>query len=164
MIRTLFTVSLLTLGSLLVSSSAAPAQVPFFQGSGYANPTNQFTPYNSPLNPLNTPPISPWINLGSRTTTNSGTSSLSNPAAAYFLGVIPEQQRRADQATFGAAIQNLYQRTQTPAEDTTGLMNLQKLPPSGHTAAFQYYGTYYSFPVRPPTFMPYPAYGTTGVR
>src|SRR5262249_7491384 len=83
--------------------------------------------------------LSPYLDL-----TRGG-----NPAANYFLGVLPEIDRRRTKVEQGAAITDLERRTETQGaqlqaekgvlEELTG----GGLPPSGHAATFTTYGTYY---------------------
>jgi hypothetical protein len=86
------------------------------------------------------PALSPYLEL-----TRGG-----NPAANYFLGVLPEMERRSTQAAFGTAIADLERRVEGPAavppgpEDVLGSLTGGGLPPTGHTAAFTNYSTYYS--------------------
>jgi hypothetical protein len=62
-----------------------------------------------------------------------------DPAANYFLGVIPEFQRRQNTNQFRSQIQDLQVRTapiRTPEEMIEARTNPKKLLPSGHAAAF----------------------------
>jgi hypothetical protein len=117
----------------------------FAVGTGTASA--QYGPYiQSPYGPLyrpgglypaGTPPLSPYLDL-----TRGG-----NLAANYFLGTIPEIQRRQNTALFGAAIQDLERRapvTETPADDL-----VPTLPGTGHPVAFQSYYPYYLLGARP---------------
>lgn len=85
------------------------------------------------------PALSPYLNL-----TRGG-----NPAANYFLGVLPEIDRRATKAEQGTAISDLERRTETPGaqplapDDVIGALTGGGLPPTGHPVAFTSYGTYY---------------------
>jgi hypothetical protein len=87
------------------------------------------------------PALSPYLNL-----TRSG-----NPAANYFLGVLPEIERRQVEAMQGAAILDLERRLDTPAPTEEALPTRLEgpLPPTGHAAAFATYSTYYSLPSAP---------------
>jgi hypothetical protein len=91
------------------------------------------------------PALSPYLNL-----TRGG-----NPAANYFLGVLPEIDRRRNQAEVARDITDLDRRVDMPAvtpplvappggveTELTG----GGLPPTGHAAAFGNYGSYYAFP------------------
>jgi hypothetical protein len=106
----------------LAASGAALAQ-------GYP-PNYQFSP-NARPNIVGTPrpQLSPYLNL-----LRGG-----NPAANYFLGVLPEFERRANAYQFGNAIYDLEQRDLTspsgdPLELTSG---------TGHPTAFANTGTYF---------------------
>jgi hypothetical protein len=108
---------------LLVASTSAYAQ-------GYP-PNYQFSPYARP-NYVGTPrpQLSPYLNL-----LRGG-----NPAANYFLGVLPEFERRANTYQFGNAISDLEQRDSMinasgdPLELTSG---------TGHPTAFANTGSYF---------------------
>jgi hypothetical protein len=86
------------------------------------------------------PALSPYLNL-----TRGG-----NPAANYFLGVLPEMDRRATKAEQGREIADLERRTDAlaapppaaggVAEELTG----GGLPPTGHATSFTTYGSYYT--------------------
>jgi len=102
------------------------------------------------------PSLSPYLDL-----TRGG-----NPAANYFLGVLPEIDRRATKAQQGAAILDLERRVDTPqpggplTEDVVGSVT-GGLPPTGHAAAFATYSSYYNLtsptaqtPRRPQTTQP----------
>jgi hypothetical protein len=92
---------LVTLGVLL-SGSAMPAWAQY--------PVSPFTPYYNPysnppgLNPGGGPRLSPYLNL-----LRGG-----NPAANYFMGVVPEIDRRRYQAISQAQIQGLELSTALP--------------------------------------------------
>jgi hypothetical protein len=85
------------------------------------------------------PALSPYLNL-----TRGG-----NPAANYFLGVLPEIERRANKAEVGTMLNDLERRLETPAaqplptEDVIGSLTGGGLPPTGHAAVFTNYSTYY---------------------
>jgi hypothetical protein len=104
----------------------------------------------------NGPALSPYLNL-----TRGG-----NPAANYFLGVLPEIDRRATTLQQARELSELERRTdelaapqapRTVAEELTG----GGLPPTGHAASFTTYGNYYS--LTPPA-SPAPRGQTTQVR
>jgi hypothetical protein len=83
------------------------------------------------------PPLSPYLDL-----TRGG-----NPAVNYFLGVLPEIDRRKTKVEQGTAIFDLERRTdalgaQLQTEEVTQLTG-GGLPPTGHAAAFTTYGSYY---------------------
>jgi hypothetical protein len=87
------------------------------------------------------PALSPYLNL-----TRGG-----NPAANYYLGVLPEIDYRRTKAATARDISDLELRSdvlaqqeqaarpQNVVEELTG----GGLPPSGHAAAFTTYGAYY---------------------
>ena len=103
---------------LLLAPASASAQQYGYPGS-YANT-------------LNRPQLSPYLNL-----LRGG-----NVASNYYLGTIPEQQRRANDAIFRAQIRTLETQPLIPAvtspEDLFG-----PIPGSGHETAFLNYGGYY---------------------
>ena len=91
------------------------------------------------------PALSPYLNL-----TRGG-----NPAANYFLGVLPEIDRRRNQAEVARDIADLDRRVETPLAvqqvapgpgDVVTELTGGGLPPTGHPAAFGNYGSYYTFP------------------
>ena len=108
---------------LLVVSGSAQAQ-------GYP-PNYQFSPYARP-NYVGSPrpQLSPYLNL-----LRGG-----NPAANYFLGVLPEFERRANAYQFSNAINDLEQRDlmANPSEDP-----LQLTSGTGHPTAFANTGSYF---------------------
>jgi hypothetical protein len=72
-----------------------------------------------------------------------------NPATNYFLGVLPEIERRTNQAEVRTAISDIDRRLETPPaqplppEDVVGGLTGGGLPPTGHPTAYTSYGTYY---------------------
>jgi hypothetical protein len=97
------------------------------------------------LFPSGTPGLSPYLDL-----TRGG-----NRAANYFLGTIPEIERRRNTALFGAAIQGLEQR-QRAAPEVEAEELVPTLPGTGHPVAFGSYAPYYQLgpgattPIRQP--------------
>ena len=82
------------------------------------------------------PGLSPYLNLR-----RGG-----NQAANYYLGVVPEFDRRATKAQQGGAIQDLERRVDAPpsvADDTLS-PRLMALPPTGHATFFGNYGGFFS--------------------
>src|SRR5215813_2177101 len=77
-----------------LTGGTASAQVPPYNRGGFA-------PYNPPQ-----PQLSPYLNL-----LRGG-----DPSANYFLGVVPERERRRNDALFRGSILDLEQRTQQLAE------------------------------------------------
>jgi hypothetical protein len=95
------------------------------------------------------PALSPWLNL-----TRGG-----NPAANYFLGVLPEIDRRATKAEVNSTLMDLERRIELPGptvpggtDDILGDLKTGALPPTGHAAVFTAYGSYYGLtpPSQPP--------------
>ena len=84
--------------------------------------------------------LSPWLNL-----TRGG-----NPAANYFLGVLPEFDRRRNQAEVARQLIDLDRRVETPpaqplpTDEVLGNLTGGGLPPTGHPAAFANYGSFYN--------------------
>ena len=68
-----------------------------------------------------------------------------NPAANYFLGVVPEIDRRATAAQQGAAIQDLERREALGASavDPLSAGRPTALPPTGHPTAFNSLAGYF---------------------
>jgi hypothetical protein len=89
-------------------------------GGGYGN-----SPYG-----YGTPRLSPYLNL-----LRGG-----NTAANYFMGVVPEVERRANAALYGSQIQELARRTEGAAEAQD---LFPRLTETGHPAVFANYGTYF---------------------
>jgi len=78
-----------------------------------------------------------------------------DPAANYFLGVIPERERRANDQIFRSEIQELQRREEEVG--TAGVSSV--LPGTGHPVLFNNTYTYFnSFGNRPGT----PPSGQTG--
>lgn len=104
-------------------------------GAGY-RPNAPFNP-SPAYGPGYQTPLSPYLNL-----LRGG-----DPSANYFLGVLPEQQRRTNARTFGTAIGGLQQQQrldearQQAAGPDADLFT--PLPTTGHPAAFQNLGGYY---------------------
>jgi hypothetical protein len=87
--------------------------------------------YRPGLYPYGTPGLSPYLDL-----TRGG-----NRAANYFLGTIPEIERRQNTAVFGAAILDLERRN-VPVEPTAEEL-VPTLPSTGHPVGFMTYYPYY---------------------
>jgi hypothetical protein len=87
------------------------------------------------------PALSPYLNL-----TRGG-----NPAANYYLGVLPEIDYRRTKAATAREITDLelrsdvlaQQQQQLATEDVAASLTGGGLPPSGHAAAFTAYGSYF---------------------
>jgi hypothetical protein len=123
---------------LLVSLGAAIA----LMAAGSERADAQYNPYfpsasqQRPFGPLpySQSPISPYLNLApnNRLSTN------------YFLGTLPEFDRRANNFLFSSAIYNLDQRMSYPAQRPDGIG--PTLNETGHPVYFGNYGTYYYLP------------------
>jgi hypothetical protein len=117
------------LGLVCTAAGTAFAQAPPF-AAGYQ-------PYNRPQ-----PQLSPYLNL-----LRGG-----DPAANYYLGVVPERERRRNDALFRSAIVDLEQRTQPLAEGEDVFTPLRS---TGHPTAFGYTGSYFaSTGLQPPAARP----------
>jgi hypothetical protein len=94
---------------------------------GLAQYNSQYFPYRGTRGP--TPPISPYLNL----------LRGNNAAVNYYLGVVPEFQRRAlyQQLLLGPERQQLL----TPGPEDI----FPTLAGTGHPAVFQNYANYYDF-------------------
>jgi hypothetical protein len=66
-----------------------------------------------------------------------------NRAANYYLGVVPEVERRRNAQEFGTAIQDLERRSETAAP-TTGGDVLPPLAGTGHATYFLNYSSYFN--------------------
>src|SRR3954469_14020477 len=111
---------LLAVGVMALVCDTASAQAP--------NPGR----YQRPLyGPGYRPQLSPYLNL-----LRGG-----DPAANYYLGTLPEMQRRANAQTFSSEISELDRRVlgNVPTEETR---LFQPLPGSGHPTAFGNTGSY----------------------
>jgi hypothetical protein len=86
-------------------------------------------------NPYGRPQLSPYLNL-----LRGG-----NPAANYYLGVVPERERRANASLFGSAISDLEWRTRYGAGGELDLG--EPITSSGHPTAFLNTGSYFNVPV-----------------
>jgi hypothetical protein len=67
-----------------------------------------------------------------------------NPAANYYLGVVPEFDRRRTQREFGTAILDLERRPETTTPTTDDL--LPPLGGTGHPTYFLNYSSYFNLP------------------
>jgi hypothetical protein len=88
------------------------------------------SPYNSSFTRPG-PNLSPYLNL-----LRGG-----NPAANYYLGVLPEVERRNNASQFAAGIQDLSRRFEAPPSETDELF--PRLPQTGHPVQFGNYGQYF---------------------
>lgn len=96
------------------------------------------------LNPYSRPALSPYLDL-----VRGG-----NPAINYYLGTLPEMDRRALAAQQLSTPQG-PQQTQAYTPDQEDFV--PALPQTGHAAGFQTYGGYYSFQNPPRSFFPLPS-------
>jgi hypothetical protein len=105
---------------LLLGAEPAVAQQSFY-GRTTASPYGQ-------------PGLSPYLNL-----LRGG-----NPAANYYLGVVPEFERRANTNLFSSELQELDRRLLT---SPTGEAREPQpaLPGTGHPTSFMNFGPYYNF-------------------
>jgi hypothetical protein len=120
----------------------APLVLVALASAVYAQPSS-YAPYNlniygpglvSPYNSSFTRPgpnLSPYLNL-----LRGG-----NPAANYYLGVVPEVERRNNAAAFRAGIQDLAQRIENPVAE--GEQLFPNLPQTGHPVQFFNFSTYF---------------------
>jgi hypothetical protein len=127
---------LLTLGVLLALVPAAGAQPPYTE-------YNRSLPGFAPR-----PALSPYLNM-----LRGG-----NPAANYYLGVLPEQNYRAFQNALPQTIANDLSRLPAPQDRLSADDLLPSLPATGHMTGFQFYGAYYSSAGAPRAFFPYNPY------
>src|SRR5437764_2712823 len=113
---------------LLASGQHASAQT-FYPQFGNMNtpPTHLVGPQGFP----NQPALSPWLNM-----LRGG-----NPAANYFLGVLPEYDRRYFQAGVTAALPGLGSSA-LAAQQPLDITAIPTLRQTGHISAYQAYGMY----------------------
>jgi hypothetical protein len=123
--------------ALGILASAAPAQPSSNQqynlnlyGPGLVSP------YNSSFTRPG-PNLSPYLNL-----LRGG-----NPAANYYLGVVPEVERRNNAAAFRAGIQDLALRVENPPAEQDQVFT--SLPQTGHPVQFFNFSTYFGSGQRP---------------
>ncbi|MBY0528235.1 MAG: hypothetical protein K2R98_32900 [Gemmataceae bacterium] len=115
--------SLTALGVLvLAESGSAHAQSVYYGGP------NAVTPYGAPR-------LSPYLNL------LRGGNNPAAPAANYYMGVVPEIERRANAQQFGNAIIGL-ERQVTGLEETED--QFPTLPQTGHGSVFNNYSGYFN--------------------
>jgi hypothetical protein len=88
------------------------------------------SPYNSSFTRPG-PNLSPYLNL-----LRGG-----SPAANYYLGVVPEVERRSNAAAFRAGIQDLARSIENPLGESEQLF--PSLPQTGHPVQFFNYSTYF---------------------
>jgi hypothetical protein len=96
-------------------------------------PAQMTYPYRSPAyGPFYQPSLSPYLNF-----LRGG-----DPSANYFLGVVPEMQRRTNARTFSSALANLQEGELEQAVIDTGIVN--QLPSAGHPTVFNNTGRYFN--------------------
>ncbi len=127
----------------LVRAAAVLIGVVALQGPAAAQVT-----VNPPVGPGPRPALSPYLNL-----LRGG-----NPAANYYLGVLPEFDRRNFEARMSA--QPGLPTTPAAAPDREEFF--PTLPQTGHATGFGVYSPYYSFPT--PQRPYYPQNGAGGRR
>jgi hypothetical protein len=116
--------------AVLISSALALSSfLAFTPGAARA----QYGPiYRPGLYPSGTPGLSPFLDLR-----RGG-----NRAINYYLGTIPEIERRQNEAVFGSAILDLERRSTLPVESAVEEL-VPTLPQTGHPVAFMNYYPYY---------------------
>jgi hypothetical protein len=121
------------------SCAALLALAAGWSGTARAQITYPFTPPQ--FGPGYQTMLSPYLNF-LRGGTNSGSA-----AANYFLGVLPEDQRRQYSNQFRGNISNLQILTsplRNPLEEPVEVSDVpRKFFPSGHPTAFGYTGTFF---------------------
>ena len=101
-------------------------------------------PYSRPnYGPGYSPMLSPYLNL-LRGSTLGGTPSSVNAATNYFLGTLPEFQRRAQANQFRSAINTLDLQTLSPPATEEELLLFRPLMQAGHPTAFNNTLTYFN--------------------
>jgi hypothetical protein len=127
---TRLTLTGLTVAGVLSLAIAGTANAQY-AGQGFGSPFGG-AGFGSPYG---RPQLTPYLNL-----LRGG-----SPAANYYLGVVPERERRSNAAQFGAAINDLEWRTRY---GTAGELDLaEPITSSGHPATFLNTGSYFAFPV-----------------
>jgi hypothetical protein len=122
----LLTASVLALGCLLaMSNQRVFAQFGPYQPYGRAGTAGYNPSLRGPL-------LSPYLNLRP------------NAASNYFLGTIPEEQRRAQYRQLSTEIQNLEPRGGAPAPVTEEDL-VPRLSETGHGVTFMNMSPYYTF-------------------
>jgi hypothetical protein len=125
--RSQASIFVLTLILVLGSASVVSAQAQY-------NTYNQNQPLAPPYSQR--PALSPFLNL-----LRGG-----DPAANYYLGVLPEVSNRNFQKTYQNFAVDSY-RNQLFLDDRLELdVPIRQLPPTGHTAGFMIYNNYYNVP------------------
>jgi hypothetical protein len=140
----LLVVSLASLSCLVVLGNGTASAQGYYPSQSARPNYGIYQPYGGGYN---RPLLSPYLDL-----LRGG-----DPAVNYFLGTVPEFQRRANAAQFRSAIQDLEQRTGQPT--TTEPEDLFKpLTSTGHPTAFLNTGGFFgnTAPVVRPGIQPPP--------
>jgi hypothetical protein len=126
---------------MLASVQPATAQQAMFPQYGNMNTVPNYM--HGPQGFPNQPALSPWLNM-----LRGG-----NPAANYFLGVLPEYDRRGFQAGVTSALPMIGSSALAaqPIDIVTGIPTLRQ---TGHLSAFQAYGMYYNMPFQQRPYYP----------
>ena len=123
----------------LLLAIAAPAQA-----------QSVFNPNPVSIAPYSRPALTPYLNL-----LRGG-----DPAANYYLGVLTEYDRRFQQNQPGLLANT--PRANTFLDDRVDLdVPLRQLPPTGHSAGFMIYNSYFRMPNQRP-FVPFNPMGGVG--
>lgn len=131
------TIAILATGFGVLLTQAPPAAAQFINPYGNMGRSPQQAPYS------NTSPLSPYLNL-----TRGG-----NPAANYYLGVLPEFDRRNFEGAVLQAWPGLQTNAGAAAQAPLG-PEIPVLPQTGHLSAFGAYGSYYNYPTQQRAFYP----------
>lgn len=123
-------IAILSAAGLLASEQIASAQLTWPQ---YGNMNNPMTSMTGPQGILNQPALSPWLNM-----LRGG-----SPAANYFLGVLPEYDRRNFQMGVNSALPAIDNAIVGGAQQPLDITAVPVLNQTGHLSAFQAYGMYY---------------------
>jgi hypothetical protein len=103
-----------------------------FPHTAFAQP-QRYNPAST-YGPFSRPALSPYLNL-----IRGG-----DPAANYYLGVVPERDRRANTVQFGAQLLDLEARSDA-ASRAAPEPDIPQLGATGHPAYFLNYSSYYNF-------------------
>jgi hypothetical protein len=117
--KNLLAISGVALGIFILGPGQSTAQAPYL-------PPRPTSPYARPQ-------LSPYLNL-----LRGG-----SPSANYYLGVVPERDRRQFERTFGTAVQDLERRVEAPPAVADEEL-VPRLPSTGHPAYFMTYSTYFN--------------------
>jgi hypothetical protein len=118
------------LGLVLWGAGAAPSARAQYNPSYGASPAPTYSPYGRSASVL-----SPYLDIR-----RGG-----NPALNFFLGTLPEIDRRNTKAIQGAEILGLERQLNAPpAAEEPLLEGTAGLPPTGHPTAFGNYGGYFN--------------------